>query len=217
MRCKAAVDGNAEMTRRGANVLVTHFAGGALPATDPGIDRDLCAGLCVGIRSRAFDHAGNFVAKCKRQSASRADVELFAVARVESSHPAYADRNGRRHSARSAPAPRSLAVEAHRPRFRTKARRRRSMIGGAFALRATYHTRVFACPAKIFAKATKPSTGISSARAVGSMPASREQRSGIDPQAFSGFAATSCDVGQRRLRSRVAAPSNCRRAVPAAA
>jgi hypothetical protein len=67
------------MTRSGANVLVTHFARRALPATDPGIYGELGTGFRIGIRSSAFDLTGNFVAERERQRASSADVEFLVA------------------------------------------------------------------------------------------------------------------------------------------
>ena len=80
MRGKAAVDRDAEMARRGADVLVARFARRALPAADPGIDRDLGAGLCIGIRAGAFDRTGDLVAEREGQRAPGAHVEFLAVA-----------------------------------------------------------------------------------------------------------------------------------------
>jgi hypothetical protein len=79
IRRKTPVHVNSEMTGSRANVLVTHFARSALPATDPGIHGDLGTGFCIGIRSRAFDRTGNFVAERERQRAPGADVEFLVA------------------------------------------------------------------------------------------------------------------------------------------
>jgi hypothetical protein len=67
------------MTGSRANVLVTHFARSALPATDPGIYGDPGTGFCIGIRSCAFDRTGNFVPERERQRAPSADVEFLVA------------------------------------------------------------------------------------------------------------------------------------------
>ena len=85
MCCKAAVNSRAEMPRRLADVFIARLAGGALSATDPGIDRDLRADFGFCIRSRLFNHAGDFVSERKGQSATGAYVERFAVAQFKKS------------------------------------------------------------------------------------------------------------------------------------
>ncbi len=60
MGCKAAVNCGAEMPRRSADIFITRLAGGALSATDPGINRDLRAGSGVGIRSHILQSRRQF-------------------------------------------------------------------------------------------------------------------------------------------------------------
>jgi hypothetical protein len=69
------------MTRRGANVLITHAARGATPATDPWIDRDLGAGLYGCIGAYAFNETRDLVPQCEGQSAPRLYVEFLAAAK----------------------------------------------------------------------------------------------------------------------------------------
>lgn len=85
MRREAAIHRDAKMARRRADILVPKLAGGALSATDPWIDGDLRAGPCGGVRSHAFNDPGNFVSERKRQGASGAHVERFALAEFEKS------------------------------------------------------------------------------------------------------------------------------------
>src|SRR5262249_20161939 len=80
MRRKTTIDCYPKMARACTNVLVTNLAGGALPATNPGIHGDLGAGFYFGIMPHAFDRTCYFMAKRKRQSASRADIESFVAA-----------------------------------------------------------------------------------------------------------------------------------------
>ena len=60
MRRKATIDGDAEMPRCRADVFVAGSTCGALPATDPWIDRDVGACCYVGIWPHAFDYARRF-------------------------------------------------------------------------------------------------------------------------------------------------------------
>ena len=81
---KAAVGGDAEMMMVGAQVLLAGTAGRAGAAADPGIDRDAVADhRAFGIRSCAFDHAGDLMAERERQRAILGDVEPLVVAERE--------------------------------------------------------------------------------------------------------------------------------------
>jgi hypothetical protein len=80
VRRVAAVDGDAEMARRKADVLVANLTGCALSAAHPGIDRGRAAGLDAGLGSGSGDSAGDFVAEGEWQRAARPHVELLAVA-----------------------------------------------------------------------------------------------------------------------------------------
>ena len=151
----------------------------------------------------AFDHAGDLVAERERQRAALAHVELLAVAEreiavlhVQVGMADAAALDAHQHLA-------ALAARGNRRRSRTAARRRRSAIGGAFVMGRT-STRGFS-PAqrKYRASATKPSTGISSARAVGSMPAAASSAQRHRRRAISGFAAASCGAGRTPPRSPV--------------
>ena len=84
VRGKAAVGGDAEMAVGRAQIFLAGAAGRAGAAADPGIDRDLRAGLRArGVRSRALDHARDLVAERERQRAAGAHVERLAVAERE--------------------------------------------------------------------------------------------------------------------------------------
>ena len=66
---KAAICGDAEMMMGGAHVLFAGTASRAGAAADPGIDRDAAAdGGAFGVRSGAFDHAGDLVAEREWQA-----------------------------------------------------------------------------------------------------------------------------------------------------
>src|SRR6516162_2754797 len=80
MRGKAAVNRNAKVPRRRADVLVADFAGGALAAADPRVDGDLAPGLDFRIRPGTFDCPGDLVPEREWQGAALPHVELFAVA-----------------------------------------------------------------------------------------------------------------------------------------
>jgi hypothetical protein len=77
MRGIPAVNSDAEMTRRTANVLITDFAGGALPASDPRIHGNPATGLYGRVRSCRIDLAGNFVTKREWQRAPGSHIKLF--------------------------------------------------------------------------------------------------------------------------------------------
>src|SRR5262245_38080687 len=108
--------------------------------------------------------------------------QAFFLRRVQSNHPACAGRNDRRHNVRSVPKLRSLVALVRLRPFRREAPRKRSVIAGAFAWRL--YTQTFVCPEKIFANVTKPSTGVSSARVVGSIPASMRSEVASIPNFF---------------------------------
>ncbi len=81
---EAAIDGDAEMAVRGAQILLAAAARRASAATDPGIDRDAAAdGRAVGFVSRGFDHAGDLVSERERQRAVLGDVEPLVAAEQE--------------------------------------------------------------------------------------------------------------------------------------
>src|SRR5579864_2884480 len=81
MAGKAAVRANAEMMMGGAQILLAGTAGRAAAAADPRIDRDAVAdGRAFGIRTCAFDHAGDLVTERERQRAILGDVEPLVVA-----------------------------------------------------------------------------------------------------------------------------------------
>src|SRR5260221_6566223 len=83
----AAVDRNAEMTRRRAQILLAVPAGWAGAAADPRIDRDLAArrrdGIRRDLRSGAFDHACNLVAERERQGSARRNIQLLVADQSE--------------------------------------------------------------------------------------------------------------------------------------
>jgi hypothetical protein len=80
MRRKAAINRDAEMTRRGADVLIAHTARRAFPTTDPRIDRDPGAGLCVRVGACAFNQPGDLVPKREGQGTPSPHVKLLAIA-----------------------------------------------------------------------------------------------------------------------------------------
>src|SRR5262245_18238256 len=80
MRRKAAINRDAEMTRRGADVLIAHTARRAFPTTDPWIDRDPGAGLCVRVRACAFNQPGDLVPKRERKGTPSPLVKILAIA-----------------------------------------------------------------------------------------------------------------------------------------
>jgi len=80
MRCVAAIDGNPEMTRCSADILVANFAGRALSAPDPRKDRYFRAGFYIGIRPCALDFTGDFVTKGEWKRPPGADIELPVAA-----------------------------------------------------------------------------------------------------------------------------------------
>ena len=168
-------------------------AGRACAAADPGKHRDRAADRHVRIRAGPLDHAGDLVAEREGQRARAArDVELLVAAEAEiavlqvqvgMAHAAAADR---------APAPRCRAAPAPRRRSRTAAPRRRSSIGGSCGSSAAQFL--------VGERATKPSTAISSARAVGSIPAASSSGIGIDAERPQALRAASCGAGRRRPR-----------------
>jgi hypothetical protein len=83
VRGKAPINRDAEMARRGADILLTHTARDALPATDPRVDCDLGAGLHVCVGAYALNEPGDLVTKCEGQSSSGLDVEFLAAAQQE--------------------------------------------------------------------------------------------------------------------------------------
>src|SRR5262245_26887040 len=80
MRRKAAINRDAEMTRRCSDVLIDHTARRALPTTAPWIDRDPGAGLCVCVGACAFNQPGDLVPKREGQGAPSPHVKLLAIA-----------------------------------------------------------------------------------------------------------------------------------------
>jgi hypothetical protein len=74
---KAAVNGDPEMTRRAADILVANLACCALSATDPGIYGNMTPRFYSRVRSGTFDPAGNFVTKRERKRTPRANIKPF--------------------------------------------------------------------------------------------------------------------------------------------
>jgi len=91
----AAVDLDAQVTRRSTDVLLAARASGTSAAADPGIDRDRAAVLDIAaraagsincgrsLRAGTLDHAGDLVAEREGQGAARSHVELLVVAEQE--------------------------------------------------------------------------------------------------------------------------------------
>src|ERR1700684_3169726 len=80
----AAINGDAEMTGIGAQILLATETGGANAIADPRIDRDAVADFgAASILAFAVDHAGNLVTEREGQGASGADVELLVAAERE--------------------------------------------------------------------------------------------------------------------------------------
>src|SRR4029453_10414274 len=180
---KAAVNGDPEMTRRAADILIANLACCALSATDPGIYGNMTPRFYSHVRSGAFNPAGNFVTKRERKRTPRANIELFFSAerkiavlhmQVGVADAATFDSDqylgalwrrqvGYRFAERRSVGRQGLSVHFH-------------------ALRL--YIWAFACGEKTFANATKPSTGISSARDVGSMAASARSAAASTPKVF---------------------------------
>ena len=79
----AAIDGNPEMTRRRAQVLLAVTAGRASATADPWIDRDPPPRCDCGIGAGLLHHAGDLVAERERQRAAGADIEPLVAAELE--------------------------------------------------------------------------------------------------------------------------------------
>src|SRR5215470_10506239 len=84
VRGKTAIDVDAEVARRRADVLVAAAAGRTVAATDPRIDRDRRAWRRRrgGLAGR-LDRAGDLVAEGEWERATRAHVELLVFAELE--------------------------------------------------------------------------------------------------------------------------------------
>src|SRR5262245_19960327 len=181
---EATVDGDPEMTRGRTNILITDLACGALPATIPRVDRNFGTWLCWGVGADAVDDAGNLVSQCKGQGAAGADIQFLAAAKQEvavlhmqvgmaDATPRNADKDFR-----------SLRSRRVNDGFAKRCAICNHGLAGQLHQQRRYHTSVFDCSAKISASATKPSTGISSARAVGSMFASASSAPVSTPNVF---------------------------------
>src|SRR5215471_19096083 len=81
---EAAVDGDSEMTRCRANILLACFARAALAAADPRIDRDRAAQRHVlRVRAGALDASGDLVAECEWKPPTAGHVQSLVGAELE--------------------------------------------------------------------------------------------------------------------------------------
>src|SRR5262249_7950955 len=166
---------DADMARGGAVVLLAVPARNALAAADPGVDRDLVARLRVrGVETDAIDHAGDLVAEREGQGAALADVELLVAAEPEVA--VLHVHIGMAHAA---------ALDPHKHLGAARCRR---LDDGLAQGRPVGDERLADQPghatprsASWRASATKPSTAISSARAVSAMPAAASSGFGSTP------------------------------------
>ena len=167
MRGKAAIDLDAEVARRGAQILLAGAAGRAFAAADPGKHRDRRAGLRPSHRGPACSTTPAISwPSVNGSERSAAHVELLVAAEAEI---AVLQMNvGMAHAAAVDPH-QHFAARAARGLDDRLAQRRR--IGGHRLTADHASWLASTCFAARAASATKPSTGISSARAVGSMPA----------------------------------------------
>src|SRR5712671_1372224 len=164
-----AVRIDAEVARGGAIILLAMPAGGALAAADPWIDRDLVArpGVRPGVGTGARDGAGDLVAKGEGQGAALRDVELLVAAEPE---VAVLDMQvGMAHAA-------ALDPHQHLTAARLRAignglAQGRPIGGERLAHELGHGSRWGSRSVTARARAAKPATGISSARAVSAMPA----------------------------------------------
>src|SRR5262245_37914285 len=171
------------MTRRAADILVTNLACCTLSATDPGIDGNGPPGFYCRVRSGGLDPAGNFVTKRERKRAPCANIELFfstkqkiTILHVQVGMADAATFNPDQHLG-------ALWRRQVRHRFAERCSVGRQRLSEHFHQLRLY-TWAFTCREKIFANATKPSTGISSARDVGSIAASARIVAGSKPKVF---------------------------------
>ena len=143
VRRVAAVDGDAERSRRIAHMLVAPRAQPALAAADPGIGRVLLAlGGALGVGSGGFDGPGDLVPEREGQLPAAAHVELLAAAEVEvavlqvevgMAHAAM--RDAQQHLG-------ALRCRAWRPRWPAAAWRTRSEIGDASVRSSTLNHKL---------------------------------------------------------------------------
>src|SRR5262245_12424589 len=125
--------------------------------------------------------------------------QAFFLRRVQSSHPAYAGRNGRRRNVRSAPAPRSLVAVVHPRRFRKGVLHKRSRTADAFAWMGDFTLRLL-----FFRRKYLPER--QSLRPIFLLLWRLDQyrpRRATKPDLhsmFSGFAEAFCGVGRKRPR-----------------
>ena len=125
-----------------------------------------------------LDDAGDLVAEREGQRAAVARRRASCRRRARNSRPACAGRNGTRRSARCAPAPRCPCGSGQS----TMVSHSGACIGGEREA-AEFFMRVILAASNARASATKPSTGISSARAVGVDAGRGEQRQRIGRRA----------------------------------
>jgi hypothetical protein len=155
MARKAAVNRNAEMTLRRAQILLAVPASRAAAAADPWIDRDLAArlrgGVCADIGAGALDHAGDLVAEREGERAPRRYVELLVTGEPEEAvlyvqvGMAYA-------------APRNAHQDLRALRFRAihdGLDERRPIGDERLAAQPGHHERPFAVPIIVFWEETK--------------------------------------------------------------
>ena len=173
---EAAVDLDAEMTRRRAEILFTGAAGRALAAPDPGKHGRRLSGLHVRVGAGLLDHARDLVAEREGQRAAGGDVELLVAAEAEIA--VMQMDIGMAHAAAADPHQdfAALRLGCLDDRFtqwrRIGSHRLADHAGHCLGFR-TFHS----C-----ASATKPSTAISSARAVGSIAAFSSSGMGSMPE-----------------------------------
>src|SRR5262249_39218667 len=173
---EAAVEIDADMARGGAVVLLAVPARNALAAADPGVDRDLVAGLRVrGVETDAIDHAGDLVAEREGQGAALADVELLVAAEPEVA--VLHVHVGMAHAAALDPHKHLAAARLGRLDDGLAQRRR---VGDERLADELCHASFRSGSWR--ARATKPSTGISSARAVSAMPTEASRGFGSNPR-----------------------------------
>src|SRR2546423_9734560 len=83
VRRKAAVDLNAEMARRCAEIFLAGLAGRAFAAADPGKHRGRRADPYARIGTGLLHHARDLMAEREGQGAERGDIELLVAAEAE--------------------------------------------------------------------------------------------------------------------------------------
>ena len=83
VRGEPAVDLDAEMARRGAEIFLPGLARGAFAAADPGKHRGRCADFHIRVGAGLLDDAGDLVAEREGEGAPRRHVELLVAAEAE--------------------------------------------------------------------------------------------------------------------------------------